>query len=1297
MAGKHGKHGKLNIANRFSGRILALVLAFALALPIVLPVITGTAEVEEAVAGRTLRLASAKALAIANSEKIEAYELQIDAKYAARESSLRSLREKERNMKTFRWTPLLDFNFPTNPDEAEAFEFAYKPTQLQYEIDTIKHKIEDAKLAENEKVSGIYIDIITSIAEITFLKQRIEALEKAIKKNKARIAEGTATQAQVDQQEKKIEGYKSALASEESKCQRAKEKLGKEIGIDITVGYSFEDVFVSTSIARDNIEYLQNYAIERDQTVYEAKQAMELARLALSTNYALCKSQYSGNISMIDAYISQALDGSKINKRAFKKDYDAFLKKIDQPWQGSYKILFFKFPKEWFKGAIDGIRYVEDDPYVLYSAALEYESALKEYNGAVNELKSAIEEGYDNLMETRKGYKTSVRELKALRNQLIYDEVLNALGQLSLEEYDTELAEYESARSAVKDALSLYSKTLYEYDKTTCGGASAYFNEEAIASVTGYAGLGTPGDYGNGIDDSLSLMSPIIKKGATYSIRSIVDSEEFMLYIDIPEDFEYNVTDFELWSDGRKIGERTAKGEAIRHLRLTLEDVNSVFIRLYDGTDFIDDCAINPDVSYGPLNMTVGYETPDTPSEKIVGSYTVEENQDSEMIKLRFDFDQAGVARNFNTESAVAFYNISAERNLYLYSNELVPAADPFNYMAFVKGDLGQLSLRMFSEDGEYIGGAYFGTLSQSLYADTEITYADMQEIAARHILTERKSAELKTELDMLKDLLEAALEVNGQEADSGSVSYYKKRIAEIETELSEVSSNITAEEINTLITNEKAIVDSKVEELENENAPKDDDEIEKSEEELKARNAIIKNQAVEFILAGKKQAQIDSIQNLIDEDYKKIYELKHKIEGLGSTRLDETLKADYQKQIDDLEKEIEAARVKLEAAKAAELSKSDVTDEEIDRALLENGAAIYAGATDKLSDAMLYGSEYGQWATAYLENQGLEFSEENLRLVVAEADNFDKYENTLARKDILKGELEEAKKKRDKIKAEGGTANETLAAELDKIIKAYGNELTAIEKQLKKLDPAKEVRLKEYRAEKAELEARKAENLKNISGLLATKTSCYDYTGKATAELVAAQTKRNAVEAKLLRTKQTLERNIEGSETSLKEFIDFYKSKLDEKQRELDEYIHESESNEYVYKNYYLKKDRPLSIIKRIIYNNIVTIADEIEEIKSKLDKAQVDYDALFGEGAAKTDFAKQVVKWKEELEAAREQYEKDIAPLNTLVAEKEAAQKKLKDEWDASYEKKLAYENDNKKINERITELDNLINEYY
>ena len=120
------------------------------------------------------------------------------------------------------------------------------------------------------------------------------------------------------------------------------------------------------------------------------------ALLELNTNYDLMKSQYGSKMNLIDSYINQARRGEKLDSAAFRKKYDGLLEAVDEPWQGSFRILFIRIPKEWFKGEVDGIRYVEDEPYVLYESALNYYDLYSEELSTRKELTSQVKESYES-------------------------------------------------------------------------------------------------------------------------------------------------------------------------------------------------------------------------------------------------------------------------------------------------------------------------------------------------------------------------------------------------------------------------------------------------------------------------------------------------------------------------------------------------------------------------------------------------------------------------------------------------------------------------------------------------------------------------------------------------------------------------------------------------------------------------------------------------------------------------------------------------------------------------------------
>ena len=1003
-----------------------------------------------------LKLSTAKSLAVANSDKIESLDIQIDAKKAARTSAVRSLRERERTMGTFSWSPLLNFKFPTKPYEAEAFEFQFKPIQLDYNITTLEHKMDDQKLTEYESVSNTYIDIISSTAEITFLEERIRTLSQMVLKNRARVVSGLATEEQVEQQQKSLDGLKKDLAKEKKKLLKAKKKMGKLVGFSVTSGYTFDEEFISTNMDENTVESLQAYAVDHDQTVFEARQEMELADMALEINYNLMARKYGGKIKMISGYVDQIQNGSSVDKRAFKKSYDAFLKKIDEPWTGSWTIIFFEFPKEWIKGKLDGVRYIQDDPYVLYTAALDYQSAAKEYENTCEEIRNTVADNYDAMMEARSVYTDAKDDLAAQKAILLESEAKNAIGKLSFEEYNTVLDEYEAARSTIKDALTTYSKALYTLDRSACGAASAYFAEESLSTTAGSAGLGTPDNEGT-VDDELNKMNAVVEKGATYSIRSIVSKEEFILYVDIPENFEYNITDYELWADNRQIGERTSKDGSIRHLKIAVQEVDNVFIRLYNGSEFIDDCAIDPTASYGPLNITVGYETDEIDNRPVIGTFTVEDDTNIDMIRLRYTFDQNAVHREYSTSADVAFYNMAAEKSLYLFTNDLVSSDDAFTYMSFIRNDLGKLTLRLFSSDGTYIGGAKLDTDTGNLYVDEDITNEDMQKMAARQILIKEKAQEKTEELARIQDLYNAAKNVNGTEADSAAMTHYKSRMEELEAEINLIGASITDEEVESVVLTRPSEVEAMV-------ATMNGDQVEESglsAEEVAARDTILAAKAKEVIKKKRADEKLDEVEATITKLKCEMLQLTNEYNAMQKRGASDGELEAMRKRIENLDAEIKSYENKKQFINGDE---REITDEEIEEALLKYGDEIYKEAASQLTDAMLYGSATGQWALAILDSEGIESTPDNMRAVIAKVEEIQLQNYRRERCESLKSEYEKAIKNAEILEERAKTsdskeADKECANQLYAIANAYDKQIQELEALITDSDPLKELR----------------------------------------------------------------------------------------------------------------------------------------------------------------------------------------------------------------------------------------------
>ena len=688
-------------SRKIAGFLAALLIAASLT-----PALLEIPAVREAVnapayvyAGGNMNLKSAKSIAIANSEEIETLEMSVEAKQAAINSAVRSLKERERNMKTFRWSPLLSFKFPTKPDETEAFNFQFKPQQLQSELRTMKHKVDQKTLEIYEKVNTTYVTITQLQNSIAFNTKRLNAAEELLKKLPAQVALGKAKQADVDKAQKQVDTLKSSLATDQSKLEKAKKKLSGLIGIDVTKGYNFEDPFVGSNMKRSVIPSLVQYTLNRDHTYFEACQAESLAMINLSVNYSLIRSKYRAHIGRISGYIQQAMNGTKLNRRQFKKDYDTFLKEIDAKWQGKYRILFISFPKEWLKGSLDGIRYVQNEPYVLYESALDYLTALSEKKNTAKEIEDAVNEGYDNFMSAKKAYVQTREEAEKLSDQIVADEIKYIMGMMEKEEFENEKQEFEGLQNEMNEALATCSELAYNFDKTTCGGASQYFSAETL-------------ELGTASETAALPRQPQFLEGATYTIKSMVEDEAFLLSVYIPENFtdpkgeRINVTDFELWCDDMQIGGRTRVGTDLKHLTLTVSGVDSVKIRLLNNGQVVTDCEIDPTVSYGPLNIMYGYEEQETRIK--LGTYTLDEIMAEGRIRASFTIEPTVSAK---------FYKIKTKADgEYLYDDTFRDIEASFDYISAIRSDFAQLNIELYDANQELLYTGFFDTEKLEIY-----------------------------------------------------------------------------------------------------------------------------------------------------------------------------------------------------------------------------------------------------------------------------------------------------------------------------------------------------------------------------------------------------------------------------------------------------------------------------------------------------------------------------------------------------------------------------------------------------
>lgn len=646
-------------------------------------------------AEKTLSVGQARILALNNSTACMLKQSKITLKEVSYKQAVKALQLQRKNKTTFRWSPTLNFKFPEALDMSEESEYIYKPMQLQSEITELRHDLLDMKFEIYEEVSNLFVSVYSYQEIIAFQEEQMENMEESLKKNRARLILGLADKKDVTSIESGIGSLRNSLAENKRKYEAEKKELSELIQLDVTTSYRFLRPYVETEIPRSQLENLVEYTLANDQSYYEAKMTTQLAQLQLNTNYDLMKKQYGSNMSYISSYVQQVKRGEKIDSNAFKLSYDKFLVEIDKPWTGKKKILFVKVPKEWFKGEIDGVRYVEDEPYVLYENALEYQDALAEQNQLAKELRQQVEESFETQVSARNSYEALLQRIEKDKKNLDALGVMNALGNCSFEEYADAQEQYEEILLESMDALGLYSTLLYSYDRLTCGAISLYMSEKDIS-----------------MDATTGAESYIVEEadgeeGALYYIRRLVEDNIFELGIYIPDEFETDITHYELWCDGLQIGERTEKNKVIRHLVLSQSEIQTAVIRLYDDETYVSECEIDPQSYQGPLEIPGGYLVVKKQEKMQIGTFSATRNAETSLLRVQMEF--------ISSES-ICYYTLKNAEGKYLLSGEPIAEGEAFEYLALLSGDLEQLTVQCYDKNKNMKYEAVFDLMEYKIY-----------------------------------------------------------------------------------------------------------------------------------------------------------------------------------------------------------------------------------------------------------------------------------------------------------------------------------------------------------------------------------------------------------------------------------------------------------------------------------------------------------------------------------------------------------------------------------------------------
>lgn len=685
-----GRHKKVHIV-----KLVKSMVSLMLTLTLFSGMVQGTGALEVNAAGtqnKVLTIAAARTLALANSSEFESAEDDLEAKYMALESAKKAMELTYKRLNTFSWTPLLSFKFPESPKQQDLYELEFSITEKQADIDVSKRKLANVKYKVYDDVNVLYCNIYTTQVQLDFNKDKLESIDEALAKNKARLATGEASQSDVDSLQSKHDTLEKTIAAEERSLASSLRKMSQKTGIDVTTGYTFEEPFLAADINR---EYLYNgpdsrldsiiqWTKDKDEDYYDVCMAETTAKLSLQTNFDIMKRKYGSDINLISGYVTQALNGQTINKKAFKASYKDFLKKVDSYWEGKKRILFIKIPRIWFKGSTAGTRFVEDDPYVLQEDALEYQSARSDRVLAETELENSVVDAFDGYVSARNAYETAVENVNTNRDLLEKARVQNAVGDMSFEEYQQVLESYEESQNTMIEALQSYSDTLNNFDDLTKGWVSGYLDYQSLSLGTGANGISYKEDSDR----------------AYYTLESIIQNQEFELRITIPEDFDTEISDYELWLDGVQVGPRTAIDAKLRHVSVAKTCINKAFIRFYNGDEFVDDCEISPSKTSDYLNIVVDRGT-ETVTSDVLATY-ITDGPDTVGMTM--------ITVNPAEEIKASFYRIRTADGKFVGSEDYIAAGSPLRYLNLITGDMSALTVEFYDDGKTLIETGYFAT-----------------------------------------------------------------------------------------------------------------------------------------------------------------------------------------------------------------------------------------------------------------------------------------------------------------------------------------------------------------------------------------------------------------------------------------------------------------------------------------------------------------------------------------------------------------------------------------------------------
>ena len=539
-------------------------------------------------AASVMTVERAAKLAIANDSTLNSINTKMSFQYIKRKQAQEAIADIRKKERTVRFSLLFNIKLPEKHGLPKEVDSLTKLPQIDAETALLEQKAKNRQLMVREKVETRMIKIYCLQESITAAEENLKLAEQNLKKFQLGVLSGVVSSQDLKSAKESCADIKKELTSLKQSFATETTAFSKMLGIDVSNACKFKNPLSTVTIPREKVKDMIDYAMHNRYDVYQVESMRKIACRKVDTIFEIYKSQHGSKAIPLE---NEVRSEGKVDYNNFLRKYESYLTEVDKPWAKVYKIklLFFtiKIPKEWFKGEYSGTRYFEDEKYKLPEAMRERDDARKEESITKEDVKASLEEQYEALMVAERAYRDAVEACDKLKATYEEVKIKNLFKTATYEETHSAKDDYDMAQKEVRSTLESLNNLLAVLDRDTCGWVSQYKKGQDILNVNTTAG------------DSLGVPKP------HYLVQNNIEDLQSVFTLTIPEESKISATDYELWVDDLRVGQRQAIDKPLIVLPIEITGLKTVTVKLYRDNEFVDEAEFDGLETSGDLDFKV--------------------------------------------------------------------------------------------------------------------------------------------------------------------------------------------------------------------------------------------------------------------------------------------------------------------------------------------------------------------------------------------------------------------------------------------------------------------------------------------------------------------------------------------------------------------------------------------------------------------------------------------------------------------------------------------------------------------